>query len=262
MGGASRDDSGKRLRLDLLRREADAKIIDHLRTHGWTASIEREVENGEYLIILAARGDAVHRIALLYTSATDNAVYKSAALEVEHIFFNGEPYMVESFAHGLDKPVGPVNSFHALLLQWNAKSAVGKFAPEDREVDIVHTTRRDMRMLLSEAPVEAIWLRLRQLQSVTLAQRMIRERAGRDNIELDAVTIRSKAEGVAYALRNASDYYRTRDIASVSQKVLNLYYGSLAFAFAEILASPTGISTLTGLENSTKQGHGLYTVDG
>ena len=48
---------------------------------------------------------------------------------------------------------------------------------------------------------------------------------------------------------------------NVSQRVLNLYYGSLAFAFAEMLASPIGPTTLGKIEDSTKQGHGLYTLD-
>jgi hypothetical protein len=36
----------------------------------------------------------------------------------------------------------------------------------------------------------------------------------------------------------------------------------MAFAFAEMLAGPMGPSTLAEIEDSTKQGHGLYTVDG
>jgi hypothetical protein len=44
--------------------------------------------------------------------------------------------------------------------------------------------------------------------------------------------------------------------------VLNLYYGSLSFAFAEMLAAPSGAKALSDIEDSTKAGHGLYTVDG
>jgi hypothetical protein len=255
-------DTGLEQRLAILRRDAELKIFEPLRTHGWTVSIEEEVRRGEYLLISAERGGHRHRIALLYSCATDNAVYKAAAQQAEHIFFNSEPYKLESFAYGLDKPVGPASDFHALLLTWNAASSEGKFAPAAVENVPVASSRPKHRVLLSEEPIDAIWLRLRQLQSVTLAKKIIAERASQGGTSLSKESIGSKAEGVAYALRNATDYFRTADIRNVSQRVLNLYYGSMAFAFAEMLASPHGPSTLTDIEDSTKRGHGLYTLDG
>ncbi len=169
--------------------------------------------------------------------------------------------MVKSFAYGLDKPVGSAEDFHELLLKWNESSADGKFVPFAEDAEPVAEQRPQHRLLLSEEPIEAIWLRLRQYQSVTLAKKLIKERAHRENVELDDDSVRSKAEGVAFALRNASDYFHAPEVRNVSQRVLNLYYGSLAFAFAEMLASPIGPTTLGKIEDSTKQGHGLYTLD-
>lgn len=91
---------------------------------------------------------------------------------------------------------------------------------------------------------------------------MIEARALAESIELDADSLQSKAQGVAYALRNASDYFQAKDGQTFSQRVLNLYYGSLSFAFAEMLAAPRGAKALSDIEDSTKAGHGLYTVDG
>jgi hypothetical protein len=88
------------------------------------------------------------------------------------------------------------------------------------------------------------------------------ERAKQAGVALEEGVVKSKAEGLAYALRNASDYYQARDVRNVSQRVVNLYYGSMSFAFAEMLASPRGPATLTEIEDSTRQGHGLYTIDG
>jgi hypothetical protein len=251
-------------RLASLRRDVDRKIIQPLQHHGWTASIDQEVEQGEYLILMAERAGVSHRIAVFYTSATDNASYRRAAKAVEHIFFNGEPYMVESFASGIDRPVEPIDAFPALMLGWNAATAQGKFAPsKDQPADTSSpVTRRAFRMLVSEQPIESIWLRLRQLQSVTLAKRLIEDRALHAGIELSSDAIQSKADGLAYVLRNASDYFQASDHRNVSQRVLNLYYGSLAFAFAEMLAVPNGAASVADLETSTKQGHGLYTTDG
>jgi hypothetical protein len=72
----------------------------------------------------------------------------------------------------------------------------------------------------------------------------------------------SKAEGVAFALRNATDYFSASQTRNVSQRVLNLYYDTMAFAFAEMLASPAGPTSLAQIEEATKRGHGLYTIDG
>ncbi|MFZ3327272.1 MAG: hypothetical protein WA231_15900 [Methylocella sp.] len=256
------EDPGRKARFEILHRDVERKVLEPLRTHNWAANIEREVGKDEYFIIAAERAGVSHRIAVFYTSATANGAYKQAAAQVEHIFFNGAPYMVESFAYGLDRPVEPIDAFPTLLLQWNAATADGKFAPAADIPLTAPATRRPFRMLLSEQPIESIWLRLRQLQSVTLARKLIEERARREGIPLDAAAAQSKADGVAYALRNASDYFQASDHRNVSQRVLNLYYGSLAFAFAEILAAPTGPSSLAELEDTTKQGHGLYTLDG
>jgi hypothetical protein len=253
-------DPGQQARIKILRDVADQRILDPLRIHNWTASIERELADG--LIVAAERGGHRHTVALIYTSATDNHVYRSLAAEVEHIFFNGPPYQVEQFAYGIDKPVGSVDDFHNVLLEWNKTSTDGKFVPGDEMVQCVDPTVPEPRLLLSEKPIEAIWLRLRQLQSVTLARKMIEARAAASQIILDTSIIQSKAEGVAYALRNATDYFQPKDGGNFSQRVLNLYYGSLAFASAEMLAAPQGAKALSEIEDSTKVGHGLYTVDG
>jgi hypothetical protein len=254
--------NGWQLRLDILRRDAQRKFLDPLHTHSWKATIEQEVESGEYLLISAERGGQRHVVALMYTSATNNAVYESLMGQVENIFFNGEPYMLESFAYGIPTPVSTADDFHAVLLKWNAASSAGKFVPVAENADPVVVSRPQHRVLLSEDPIQAIWFRLRQFQSVNLAKKLIAERAQRERVNLTNDAVHSKAEGVAYALRNASDYFHAREVRNVSQRVLNLYYGSLAFAFAEMLASPVGPRTLIEIEDSTKQGHGLYTIDG
>ncbi|MGD0075318.1 MAG: hypothetical protein ABSD31_13405 [Candidatus Binataceae bacterium] len=246
--------------MEILRRDADRKILDPLRTHKWNVTIEREIPDG--MIIAAERGGHQHKVALIYTSATDNAIYKALATQVEHIFFNGQPYKVEAYTHGVDKPVSSADDFHSVLVEWNRISVDGKFVPESDETPAIEANALKHRLLLSEEPIEAIWLRIRQLQSVMLAKKLIERRALADGVQLDEAVIQSKAEGVAYALRNASDYFQAKEGRNVSQRILNLYYGSLAFASAEMLAAPNGAKTLAEIEDSTKVGHGLYTIDG
>jgi hypothetical protein len=258
----SADVSGRKSRFKILRRDIERKILGPLRIHNWVSSIEREVNDGEYIIVAAARAGVSHKLAVFYTSATANDAYRRAAEQVDHIFVNGALYMVESFAYGLSRPVETIDDFGALLLKWNAATANGKFAPIENALPSAPATRRPFKVLQSEQPIESIWLHLRQLQSVILARKLIEERSQREGRVLDADVAQSKADGVAYALRNASDYFQSSDRRNVSQRVLNLYYGSLAFAFAEILAAPAGPTNLAELEDATKQGHGLYTLEG
>lgn len=148
-----------------------------------------------------------------------------------------------------------------MLIAWNEAGTDGRFAPPAKEEAGIRGQPPDHRLLLAEQPIEAIWLRIRQLQSVTLARKMIDGRARAAKTDLAADALDSKAEGVAYALRDAADYFQTQ-AQSVNQRVLNLYYGTLSFAFAEMLSSPAGPATLRKIETSTKAGHGLYTIDG
>jgi hypothetical protein len=253
-------DVGARARLDILRRDAELKLIEPLRMHGWTASIDQEFSDG--LILTAERGGRPHRVALIYSSATDNRVYKQLAEQVERIYFNGQPYLLDQFTHGVSVPVGSADDFRLTLDEWNASSAEGKFAPTTSRADRTPPSRSDHRFILAEEPIKAVWLRIRQLHSVTLATKMISARAQEAGTSLSDDEIDRKAEGVSYAVRNAYDYFLAKDAAPVSQRVLNLYYGSMAFASAEMLAAPTGSKTLEEIENYTKFGHGLYTIDG
>ncbi len=253
--------TGWESRLQILRRRAEDDILAPLRTHGWTAEIEQEVERGEYIIVAAERGGHSHKVAILYSSGTGNGIYRQLEEVVEHIFYQGQPYEVEQLARGVAAPVSSSDDFYAVLMRWNADSAEGKFAPATQEDEPTLAARPEHLVLLAEQPIDAIWLRIRQLQSITLAKKTVAGRARATGVSLCDEDIRSKAEGIAYALRNASDYYQLQP-QSVSQRILNLYYGTLSFAFAEMLSSPNGASALGDIEDSTKQGHGLYTLDG
>jgi hypothetical protein len=259
-------DPGAESRLKSLRQSAKSKILDPLIEHRWTASIVREEpEDSGWLVIDASRGGRSHRVALLYTSAIKNSTFKRIAAEVEHIFLNGKPYKLESFAYGIATPITEADAFFDLLLKWNAETEDALSATPEV---IVPRTDDEYRRLQSENPIDAIWMRLRQLQSVSLARKTVAARLRKrpDDLQQDAAAheaaVTSKGEGLAFAVRNATDYFRLKQEQNVSQRVLNLYYGTLSFAFAEMLASPTGPSTLAAIEDMTKQGHGLYTIDG
>jgi hypothetical protein len=58
-------DTGWNMRLEILRRDAEQKVLEPLRKHGWAAAIEGEFKDGELLILSAERGGHRHRVALI-----------------------------------------------------------------------------------------------------------------------------------------------------------------------------------------------------
>ncbi len=247
MGG-----TGIEQRMAILRSAADQQIVKPFRTHGWTAEITEAKEDGEYLVITAARADVTRRVALLYTSATDNKYYKKLDSEVDRTFTNGELYMIESFAYGLKKSVVPVDQFFSILVAWNKE-----LYPESGR-PLAKPLPTKIHSIKAENPLLSIWARLDQFASTHLAEKLIRRRAKEQSIDISDDKVTSKAIGVAFSLQNASDYFRAGPFESLNKRILSLYYGGLALSFAEMLASPTGPADLDEVEGYTTRGHGFY----
>ncbi|MBL3635563.1 MULTISPECIES: YaaC family protein [Pseudomonas syringae group] len=247
-------DTGSALRMDILEKAAEQQILKPLASYGWTAEIESRYASGEFLIISASKHGQAHRVALMYSSATDNRHYKFLDTKVEHIFTNGELYKIESFAFGLKCKVSPISDFFPLMVEWSrtisppAAVSVNKRRPQG----IIRIT--------AEKPIDGIWTHLSQFASTSLAKKLIIRRGQESGIEIPEHLLDSKAAGVAFSIRNAADYFKSASHESLNKKVLSLYYGSLALAFAEMLSSPNGPSDLDEVEGMTKNGHGLYTV--
>jgi hypothetical protein len=241
-------------RMAILRGAADQQIVKPFRTHGWIPEITDAKEDGEYLIITATKEGATRRVALLYSSATDNRYYKLLETKVDRIFTNGELYMIDNFAYGLKNPVVPVDQFFPVLVGWNKElhPETARRSPQPRP--------RNVHSIKAENPLLSIWARLDQFASTNLAEKLIRRRGNDQGIELSDETVTSKGIGVAFALRNASDYFRAVPFESLNKRILSLYYGGLALSFAEMLASPNGPADLDEIEGYTKFGHGFYTL--
>jgi hypothetical protein len=252
--------SGWQQRLDVLRRLIFERINNPLQMHHWKTNVEAEIEDGEYIVMSATRGKITKRFAVLYTPSTSHGVYKRLASSVDSIFVNGQ-YKLEDFAQDLADRVTDVANFHRILIEWNNESTEGKFAPTSGNDAPVIVGENTYRLIPAEDPIHSIWLRLRQFQSITLAKKFLRKQLSWSGVEIVEADLQEKAEGIAYCLRNAADYFQTTD-RNLSQRILNLYYGSMAFASAEIMAVSKGSRTLAEIEDRTKFGHGLYTIDG
>lgn len=114
--------------------------------------------------------------------------------------------------------------------------------------------------ILSENPIEQIWLHLSKWESKTLALRLIRERARQGGVFLDDERADAKAQGLAYCLRNAREYLRDPE-ASWNKRLLNGYYGLMSLVGAIMIADPASDYDLAKFELAAKMGHGLNNVD-
>jgi hypothetical protein len=241
-------------RLALLRRDVEQILLKPFRSHGWNADIAQEYDHHSSLEVVATKGSRSVRIGVLYSTATDNSHYKMLEQQAEHIFYHGNPYMLDSFARDVKVPVEPLGDFLPLLV------ALNKEVEPDRSPPHKKKPKKPAIQIREENPLNGILNRLQQFTSVSLAQKLVIRRAQNIGAELTPERINSKAEGIAYAMRNALDYITFAPSDKLNKKILGLYYGAIAFAFAEMLASPNGPSDLDEVEGMTKQGHGLFAL--
>ena len=242
-------------RLDRLRGEVERTVLEPFRLHGWSAEIVREVDRDDCIEIAARRRAVTTRIAVLYSSSgISNTRYQELSNEVARIFFSGQPYMLDSFARGVTVPVEPLQDFFPFLLDLNRQ------VDPDCSPPVIPRRPAAVLRLTAENPLDSIIARLQQFTSSTLARRLVERRAETQAIPLQAEVIASKAIGIAYSMRGALDYVVSTPRDALNKRVLGLYYGTMALAQAEMLASPSGPNDLDQVEGMTRYGHGLYAL--
>ena len=165
--------------------------------------------------------------------------------------------MLNNFARGVTVPVESLDCLPFFLVSLNRQIDPGS----SRSLVLPKKPVKVLR-LTAENPIEAIIARLQQFTSVDLATKLVERRAITEGIPILSETKKNKATGVAYSMRSALDYFASASNEKLNKRVLSLYYGTMAFAQAEMLASPSKESPidLDNVEGMTKQGHGLYTL--
>ena len=242
-------------RLNLLRREVEQTVLKPFRAHGWSANIVREIDDDDCIEITADKGPETSRIAVLYSSGgISNSKFRELSTRVDHIFFNDQTNKLESFARGVTVPVEPLGDFFPFLISLNKK------LEPDRSPPVITHKAAKVRRLTAENPLEAVITRLQQFTSEKLAAKLVERRAATEGISISLETIGNKATGIAYSMRSALDYLVSTTSDKLNKRVLGLYYGTMALAQAEMLASPVGPVNLEKVEEITKRGHGLYAL--
>ena len=107
-------DNGWLLRSAKLSDEMNNKLILRLRENGWQChSFTDPIEDGEYITVNASKGNKEIKVALLYTCATENNIYKELDKSCDFILYQGAYYKQESYAYGIAASVLPLNAWIA-----------------------------------------------------------------------------------------------------------------------------------------------------
>ncbi|KUL94295.1 hypothetical protein DK26_14845 [Bosea sp. WAO] len=112
-----------------------------------------------------------------------------------------------------------------------------------------------VEQLVAEDAQEALRLRLRRMTSATICDRMLADK----HPSMTSNLRRSKAEGVASAVRSALGFWEAAPTA-LNARLLSQYYFALQLSIAEQVAGPDENASLETIQRHTEQGHGLGTL--
>ena len=101
-------DDGSLQRKALLSDDCIKDLVRPLRDAGWSVEVSEPDEQGLYMIVTARCGEEQFSVALLYSCASDNVLYKRLAETCKAVLYRGPPYLQASYAHGVSIHVGPV----------------------------------------------------------------------------------------------------------------------------------------------------------
>ncbi len=253
-------DTGIKTRLGILEAAAKTDVIESFRIHNWECSIEGRFPNGEYIIITLKKASTEFKIALLYSCAIENSVYKELDRTVDLIVLNGSFYELESYAYGIETKIIEKSTIGSYVIEWNSLVSVGKISAGGPKKSKLKP-REFTGYIQSESPINQIWSRIKQFKTRGLARKLIVERYAAESRIYSSEDLDVKAEGLAFCIQNGCDYFEAASKQKLNQRIVSLYYGAIAFASAEMLASPDGRVSLEEVEKITKYGHGLYTFD-
>lgn len=244
--------------MGILKQEIDSRMKEAFDAHGWVYEITETVADGEAFIITVSKRGERRQIALLYPYATSNRVYRRLDGRVDTFVIQGGIQGPNSFTQGVTKPIITLGNLNRILLEWDAQLPD---SIQDKEAPSIEAHQEALGLIMSENPLEQIWTRIAGLRSRKIAENILRIRYEQEGKAVPDSVLSTKAEGISFSMQNSFDYFRTAQSQSLTQKILNLYYGTVAFMIAETLVNDTKQKSLSDIEDVTKQGHGLYTVD-
>ncbi|MBO7928018.1 hypothetical protein J5X91_17395 [Pseudoalteromonas sp. K222D] len=107
-------DDGWLLRAAKLSEKMNDEIIPRLRKKSWQChSFIDPIKEGEHITVNASKGNREIKVALLYTCATGNDIYKKLDKSCNFILYQGAHYHQDSYALGTTASVLPLNAWIA-----------------------------------------------------------------------------------------------------------------------------------------------------
>lgn len=107
-------DDGWLYRAAILADTMNDEIIASLRAKGWQChSFTDPIAEGEYITVSANKAGKTLHIALLYSCASDNSLYRELDQHCDFILYRGSYYKQESFTQGVKTTVLPLNAWIA-----------------------------------------------------------------------------------------------------------------------------------------------------
>lgn len=101
-------DDGVTLRQAVLMEDAINDLVRPLRDAGWSVHLGKPDAQALHVIATATSRERRLSVALLYSCASSNDLYRDLASKVDAILYRGAPYHQDSFAAGISIHVGPV----------------------------------------------------------------------------------------------------------------------------------------------------------
>lgn len=222
---------------------------------GWTISLDKTHDDHSCIIFSVMRDAVVHKCGYLYSQSTAKEIYRLLEKDIEIILIPRYGFSVDNtFSQGCKIPVLPDSDFLYVLTDWNLEYlGVESFVCNNNKRE------REIINIIEENPLQQIYTHLQSLTSNIVAKQAVKYHAKYKNYQFSHDVIESKAEGVSYLIQNAIDYYDNAATGNITQRMLNLYYGTIALMEAEMLIYGDKYTRLAEIENITKAGHGMLT---
>lgn len=245
--------------IDQVNREFDRIAQDM----GWSLKICDEYDRNSYIVFLATKGEVSHKIGYLYSQSTEKAVYRMLENSADIVLIHGRGISFEEnncFSDGCKIPVIPDSEFLYVMIDWNM-DLLGVSPNNTSHIPKKEPSRENTIRIIEENPLEQIYTQLRALTSKSVAYKSVKRHDAERETNLSADIMATKAEGISHLVQNAIDYYNGASTENMTQRMLNLYYGTIAFMEAEMLAYGVEYENLSAIEQITKTGgHGLTTM--
>lgn len=235
-----------------LKRDVETGVLVCLERLGWDATILSENGSPPFMVISASKDGIDRKFVFISATAIKHEYYAEFSKTCDKVYYNGNAYKIDDYRKGAPIEVKSIKDFFSDMVDENRAIQ----APRIPKFIDNSTGRIDV---VSEDILKSLYQQLERFSSAELSRKFISARSAQLGVDLSPSALSQKATGVAFSVRQGLQYFKGSG-RSLSAKIISLYYGTMSFAFAEILASPHGSNSLLDLENITKKGHGLYTI--